>query len=218
MPQNTPTKGERTRARIVADVAPLFNERGFAGASMADLIGATGLRAGGVYRHFEGKEALAIAAFDHAAATHWTFYQKAVAGATGAAERVAALATAMASIVETPLIAGGCPLLNAAIEMDDAQPAMPAMRARVRRAMELLVGLPRRILTEGIVAGEIASSIDAAAEARLVIATMEGAIMLAKLYDDPAIAREAAGRVADRARALTVSAPSIKTARRGSAR
>lgn len=221
MPQNTPTKGERTRARIVADVAPLFNERGFAGASMVDLIGATGLRAGGVYRHFEGKEALAIAAFDHAAATHWTFYQEAVARATGAAERVAALATAMASIVETPLIAGGCPLLNAAIEMDDAQPAMPAMpamRTRVRRAMEVLIGLPRRILTEGIAAGEIASSIDAAAEARLVIATMEGAIMLAKLYDDPAIAREAAGRVADRARALTASAPSTKTARRGSAR
>jgi AcrR family transcriptional regulator len=212
--QQNPTKGERTRARIVAKVAPLFNERGFAGASMADLIGATGLRAGGVYRHFDGKEALAIAAFDHAAATHWTFYQNAVAGATTAAERIAALAGAMASIVDTPLIAGGCPLLNAAIEMDDARPAMPALRTRVRRAMNTLIGLARTILADGIAAGEIAPSVDAAAEARLVIATMEGAIMLAKLFDDPSVAREAAVRVAERAHALSLDSGSRRRARR----
>ena len=74
------SKGERTRERIVAQVAPLFNQRGFAGASMADLIAVTGLQAGGVYRHFAGKEALAIAAFDHASARHWAFYNEAVAG------------------------------------------------------------------------------------------------------------------------------------------
>jgi TetR/AcrR family transcriptional repressor of nem operon len=50
------TKGERTRARIVATAAPLFNQRGYVGASMADLMAATGLEKGGIYRHFESKD------------------------------------------------------------------------------------------------------------------------------------------------------------------
>ena len=218
MPQQPTTKGERTRARIVAQVAPLFNKRGFAGANMADLIATTGLRAGGVYRHFDGKEALAIAAFDHAAAKHWAFYNDAVAGAGDAVARLAAFAAAMASIVETPLIPGGCPILNAAIEMDDAHPALPALRTRVRRAMDGLIGLVRRILTDGIKDGQIAPSIDPSAEARLVIATLEGGIMLAKLYGDPSIAREAAARVAERARTLGANPHSRRAVRRRASR
>jgi TetR/AcrR family transcriptional regulator, transcriptional repressor for nem operon len=196
------SKGERTRERIVAQVAPLFNQRGFAGASMADLIAVTGLKAGGVYRHFDGKEALAIAAFDHAAARHWAFYNEAVAGVDGAVNRAVALVTAVASIVERPIVAGGCPLLNAAVETDDAHPAMPGLRARVRRAMDKVIGLGRDILADGIAAGELPPSVDAAAEARLAVATVEGAIMLGKLYNDPSITRQAAVRVSDRIRTL----------------
>lgn len=212
------SKGERTRERIVAQVAPLFNQRGFAGASMADLIAVTGLQAGGVYRHFDGKEALAIAAFDHAAARHWAFYNEAVAGVDGAVNRAVALVDAVASIVERPIVAGGCPLLNAAVETDDAHPAMPGLRARVRRAMDKVIGLGRDILADGVASGELPPSVDAAAEARLAVATIEGAIMLAKLYNDPSIAREAAARVSERIRALAGDGPPRRRARHGRAR
>ena len=52
-------KGELTRQRIIAQAAPIFNQRGFAGCSMQDLMEATGLEKGGLYRHFSGKEELA---------------------------------------------------------------------------------------------------------------------------------------------------------------
>lgn len=217
-PRPSKSKGERTRERIVAQVAPLFNQRGFAGASMADLIAVTGLQAGGVYRHFDGKEALAIAAFDHAAARHWAFYNEAVAGVDGAVNRAVALVNAVASIVERPIVAGGCPLLNAAVETDDAHPARPGLRARVRRAMDKVIGLGRDILADGIAAGELPPSVDAAAEARLAVATIEGAIMLAKLYNDPSITREAAARVSERMRALAGDGSPRRRARRGRAR
>jgi TetR/AcrR family transcriptional regulator, transcriptional repressor for nem operon len=61
------TKGERTRRRIIERAAALFNTRGVAGASMADVSLATGLEKGGVCNHFESKDALALAAFDYAA-------------------------------------------------------------------------------------------------------------------------------------------------------
>src|SRR5215475_2682227 len=59
-------KGQKTRERIVAEAASLFNQRGFEGSSMSELMEATGLEKGGIYRHFSSKEELAAKAFDYA--------------------------------------------------------------------------------------------------------------------------------------------------------
>ncbi len=61
-------KGEATRQRIIAEAAPIFNQRGFDGCSMQDLMTATGLEKGGLYRHFSNKEELASEAFRFALA------------------------------------------------------------------------------------------------------------------------------------------------------
>ena len=45
-------KGEATRQRIIAEAAPIFNQRGFVGCSLADLMEATGREKGGIFRHF----------------------------------------------------------------------------------------------------------------------------------------------------------------------
>src|SRR5579862_3049417 len=66
------TKGEQTRKKIVAAAAPIFNKRGYEGSSMNDLMEATGLKKGGIYRHFESKEALAAAAFDYTWHIAWS--------------------------------------------------------------------------------------------------------------------------------------------------
>src|SRR6201997_1436722 len=57
------SKGQVTRQRIIELAAPLFNQRGFEGCSMQDILEATGLKKGGVYRHFSSKEELAAEAF-----------------------------------------------------------------------------------------------------------------------------------------------------------
>src|SRR5215469_4932825 len=59
-------KGQKTRERIVAEAASLFNQRGFEASSMSELKEATGLEKGGIYRHFSSKEELAAKAFDYA--------------------------------------------------------------------------------------------------------------------------------------------------------
>ena len=60
------TKGEDTRREIVEKAAPLFNQKGFEGTSLSDLMRVTGLQKGGIYRHFSSKEELAGEAFDYA--------------------------------------------------------------------------------------------------------------------------------------------------------
>lgn len=65
------SKGERTRQRIVAAAAPIFNRHGYEGSSLTDLMAATGLGKGGIYRHFSSKEELAAEAFDYTWEAAW---------------------------------------------------------------------------------------------------------------------------------------------------
>jgi TetR/AcrR family transcriptional repressor of nem operon len=65
------TKGEQTRKKIVETAAPIFNQHGYKGSSLNDLIEATGLNKGGIYRHFSTKEGLAAEAFDYRWEAAW---------------------------------------------------------------------------------------------------------------------------------------------------
>jgi TetR/AcrR family transcriptional regulator, transcriptional repressor for nem operon len=56
-------KGKQTRQEIIRKAVPIFNQRGYDGAALSDLMKATGLEKGGIYRHLESKEQLAVEAF-----------------------------------------------------------------------------------------------------------------------------------------------------------
>ena len=105
----------------------------------------------------------------------------------------------MADSAAAPLIDGGCPLLNTAVESDDGH---PELRDRARRAMRALLGLVRRLYENGVARGELGPDVAPADEAAHLVASMEGAIMLARLFDDPGYARRAADAVARRAESL----------------
>jgi AcrR family transcriptional regulator len=214
------TKGERTRQRIVSTAAPLFNKLGYAGASMADLMAAAGLEKGGLYRHFESKEAIALAAFDHAVHVQRERIRARLDLAPeNAAARMVAVAEALAGAASDTVVGGGCPLMNAAVETDDAEsPLHSALRTRARRAMTQLLAAVRRIVADGVAAREFAQATDPDAEASALVATMEGALMLAKLYDDPVHLEHAVARVRERAGALAAPRRSRGSTRRATGR
>jgi AcrR family transcriptional regulator len=54
-------RGHRTRQLIIERTARVFDASGFAGATLAQLVDATGLTRGAFYFHFESKDALAEA-------------------------------------------------------------------------------------------------------------------------------------------------------------
>src|SRR3954471_15642467 len=65
------SKGEHTRRKIVEQAAQIFNRRGYDGGSLSGLMEATGLKKGGMYRHFSSQEELALEAFDYAWNSAW---------------------------------------------------------------------------------------------------------------------------------------------------
>lgn len=175
------SKGEQTRAMILACVAPLFNQQGYFGTSLSDIMRQTGLEKGGIYNHFKSKEQLALEAFDYAYALLDQRIRAALANNKHAIERLYAMLVYFQDLIDDPPIAGGCPILNTAIEADDAE---PALRDRARGAMDELRSTIRLIISKGIERGEIRPAVDGEMWASVMIATLEGAVMLSKLYQD----------------------------------
>jgi AcrR family transcriptional regulator len=188
-------KGTATRQRIVEKAAPVFNQRGYWGASMSDLMDATGLEKGGIYNHFGSKEALALEAFEHNTDVVADRIRHALDGTSGAVERLQAVIGAFRWFVEDPPFPGGCPLLNTATESDDTH---PALRERARERMtELLDDTVMRTVKRGIDRGEIRAGVDARQTATVIVAALEGAIMLSRLYDSPGPMRRTAAHLAE---------------------
>ena len=59
------TKADKTRQFIIEKAASIFNEKGYAGTSLNDLMKATGLTKGSIYGNFENKDEVAVAVFDY---------------------------------------------------------------------------------------------------------------------------------------------------------
>jgi TetR/AcrR family transcriptional repressor of nem operon len=175
------SKGEQTRQAIIRKAAPIFNQRGFEGAALSDLMRATGLEKGGIYRHFESKQQLAGEAFDYA-------WQLALDARFGEAQKILDTVDRLKRVVlnfrdrRAGLVQGGCPLLNAAIDSDDGN---PALRTKARRAFGSWLGRLQSIIEEGQERGEIRSGVNPADLATLIVTTLEGSLMLERLQRTP---------------------------------
>ena len=170
------TKGQETRRKIVAAAAPIFNQRGFEGSSLSELMHATGLKKGGIYRHFSSKEELAAEAFDYNWEAAWKTRMRDLDDqATG----VDQLKKLIANFIDyRPAIAGGCPVLNTAVDSDDGN---PILRERVAKALRSWTGYLEKIVKQAAKRGEIKPGVDPKAVATLIVATLEGALMMTRV-------------------------------------
>ena len=170
-------KGEQTRQEIIRKAAPIFNQRGYDGAALSDLMRATGLEKGGIYRHFESKEQLAAEAFDYA-------WKLAIDARFEGTEDVPNAVDRLKLFVRNfrdrraGLVPGGCPLLNTAIDSDDAH---PPLRRKAHRALDYWIGRLQSIAEEGKRKGEVRSGVDSEELATLIVNTLEGGLMVSRL-------------------------------------
>lgn len=172
-------KGERTRQHIVAQAAPLFNQKGYEGCSLGEIMEAAGIEKGGIYRHFASKEELALAAFDFA-------WEEVSHGRTRGLEEIQdpllRMETFIRNFVERrPTLRGGCPLLNTAIDSDDGN---SALRARARQALDGWRARLGSLMDSAMRQGTVKAEIQSHAVASIVIGTLEGALMMSRLDGD----------------------------------
>jgi TetR/AcrR family transcriptional repressor of nem operon len=167
-------KGEQTRQKIIRKAAPLFNQKGYDGAALSDLMRATGLEKGGIYRNC-GKHELAGDAFDHA----WKIAMDTrFEGTEQIPNTVDRLQRAKLSRPAYRAGPGGCALLNTAIDCDDGN---PKLRAKARQVLSSWLDRMQSIAEDGQRRGEIRSDVDSAKLATLIASPLEGSGMVSRL-------------------------------------
>jgi TetR/AcrR family transcriptional regulator, transcriptional repressor for nem operon len=186
------TKGQRTRAEIVQRSAALMNQQGFLAVPLSAIIEATGIQKGGLYRHFESREALANEAFDCCVSAVRQGFERALQGQAAGCDQLLAMVNAHGDAGGDVPLRGGCPIMNTAVETDHTDdPSHTSLRQRARDAMSGWHGLVQQIVHSGIAHGDIRTHTDPAEVATVLIAGMEGAVLLTQLYGDPSHMRAA---------------------------
>ena len=170
-----------TKQMVIEKSATLFNQKGFAGTSMQDIMEVTGLSKGGLYGNFKTKEDIAVAAFDQAVITVWGEIKLRTKVIDNTLDKLKAVVYFYKERILDPPIEGGCPIQNTAIDADDGN---PALREKVRHMIDLWRENIRKNLHNGMKRGEVKLEINAADFAIQFVATLEGGIMLSNLYKD----------------------------------
>jgi len=174
-------KGARTKQMIIEKASGLLNTQGYLATSITDIMEKTGMEKGGIYNHFKSKQELSMDAFSFSIETMTTTFEEAIRNKNTSIEKLNALLEVFLLLAEGKPIPGGCPILNAAIEADDAH---PSLRDETIKAMNGLYSLILGIIRNGIRNGEIISTIDSETFTTIFISTIEGSLMMTKLYND----------------------------------
>ncbi|RLP76472.1 TetR family transcriptional regulator [Mycetocola tolaasinivorans] len=176
------------RERLLAGAARLLGQRPYNAIGVAEICAAAGVHKGSFYYYFDSKQALALAVID----AHWEVqgaqWTEILNAPVGVRERLHNLFTLTAevqtdSLRETGAITG-CLFGNLALEMrgqDDE------IRDRLQEIFEQQLDLVEAALLEATAAGELpVTLVPARDSARALVAQLEGLVLFAKVFNDPA--------------------------------
>ncbi len=173
-------RGEETRRRIVEEALRLFQEKGLFETSMAEIEKAAGVSKGGLYFHFESKEALALEALRLARETFKSFLDRAFSEAPPRK----ALRRFLEMIYEKLAQEGfrtGCLFGNTAIEVANRE---SPIRDFIEETFEDWKEDLATVLFQARNRGCLSNKEDPEALALFIIAALEGAILLSRLKKD----------------------------------
>lgn len=169
---------DETRLKILRKSGVLFNTQGYKATSISDITSATGFTKGAIYRHFGNKAVLEKETLFHLSTVMFEILRERVRCEKTAGDKLRAIFRYFESYISNPEVKGGCPLLNAAIEADDTN---PVLRKEALKILDILRESVISILKNGIRYQQIKKDTDTEYHATIIIASLEGAIMMSKL-------------------------------------
>jgi TetR/AcrR family transcriptional repressor of nem operon len=174
------------RERILAAGAELFGQRSYASIGVAEICKAAGVPKGSFYYFFPSKQSLALAVVDE----HWVWQRgqwvDILTAEAPIVERLKRLFIATAEM-QTDALEGtgavvGCLFGNLALEVSTQD---DPVRARLQEVFEEQIDLVEVAVLEAVAAGELTAA-NPRVVAKSVVAQIEGMVLFAKLFNDPA--------------------------------
>jgi AcrR family transcriptional regulator len=164
-----------SRNRMIQSAALLFREQGYSGTGFRDVIEHSGAPRGSIYHHFPGgKEELAADTVAWASAVIERQIERAAQNGDPLVA-VGMFVDAWREVLEDSNFRAGCPIVAVAAEADAGSTATAAAAAAFGRWQELIA---HALLGAGV------GRTDARRLATLVIAAIEGAILLCRARRD----------------------------------
>jgi len=173
-------KGELTRERLIAEATRLVQAHGIGATSVNDLLLAAGVTKGSLYFHFPGKDDLCLAVLEQARERFLDFLDGNLTGATPR-DQLAHMLAAVLDRHRERGFRGGCLFGNTALEMSDHD---ERYAREVRMLFDRWTEKVAAVIGAGQVAGTVRADLPAADLARLIVATIEGGIMLSRVGQD----------------------------------
>lgn len=193
MAQHTLKRERSTRDRLIQAALELFQAQGYYGTSVDDILEEAGAHPGSFYYHFESKSELLIEALEqHRDRLMEQVIEPAWAGIDDPIERIYALLHAYRKRLIESEFRYASPVGALAAELRGEGPLVLHKLAQNftvwRRAVE-------HCLEQA--SARIPSNVDHAQLAGFVLTTLEGAVMLARAYRDPAAFDAGVARLRD---------------------
>ena len=176
-----PSRGSLTREALVERAGDLFRARGFRATSIGDVVEHTGVPKGSLYHHFPSKDQLGYAVLDRWRDEFQTRFIAPLLAAEGPAplERVTRFLEQFVEAQRAGTCRGGCPFGTLAAEMADVH---EGFRTRLAETFEGFAGAIATQLRRAQTQGTLRGDADVTALATFLVATLEGGVLLAKVY------------------------------------
>jgi AcrR family transcriptional regulator len=134
-------KGEATKAKILDETARQAALKGFGATSLNDVAEAVGLSKSGLFKHFESKETMELAALRQEFERFVEFVWAPAEPLPPGRARLEAIFEGWLDWSEVERAAGGCLIMAASIELDDQPgPLRDLLQKRVRTWRKTLAG------------------------------------------------------------------------------
>ncbi|WP_250285615.1 MULTISPECIES: TetR family transcriptional regulator [unclassified Frankia] len=185
-------KGEATRAFLLRTAGRVFAERGYAVATMADLIEASGMTKGAFYFYFRSKSDLALAVLAGQKTHLLEQVGTRLASRPRAVDQLRDLVPAMLDLIVTE------PATWTVTRLARELAAEPDLADRVGRPMAEWVEAVADIVRRGQSEGDLRTGLDPDAVAAVLVAAFDGLKSLTDVLDEPA----GPSRFIDRAKVL----------------
>ncbi len=173
-------KGQETRRHILKESRRLFTLRGFQNTSIQQIIAATSVKKGNLYYHFRSKEELGLAVLRDARDEFFVILDGSMRG-QGGVQRILNSCKGIMFLMQENDFVGGCLFGNTALEMSDSSSRFGEI---IREVFTTWCNRIEQELCRAVELEQYHNLLALDVLATAVVATLEGGIMLSRVYRD----------------------------------
>lgn len=174
------------KARLLQSAGELIHERGFNAVGVSEICDHAEVNKGSFYHFFPSKQQLVLEVIQGIWHTNRGFLEETLLAGGSPLQRLRCFFDRLYENHRSSCASQGrqlgCALANLGLEMSTHD---PVVRSRVLQAFEGQIGYFESLLREAQNNGDVPSKVDPHSAAEMIVALIEGKILLSKLRDDP---------------------------------